>query len=352
MSYEAASTPSMEYLLSQITEDQLRNWRTIAELKGAVNPFVIDTSYVRNGLKYQLTNNRVPASIADAQSGHIRLFMDVETLAETWLRLDRFATQFEVPVETLQSMFEDWRPAVSVVRVPDALRSLDPRAVAVRDLDPDDYPAAALAALLSPCVLLTTNTRHFAPLGVRERSQGADAIVAAFNLRVGETQLQAVTMVPAAPVYAVGAATKWAYEKIGPAAWVALALVAAGGVMLYRKQTPERQEAIRRVVFDVAKVLADEYARASQVVVQSQETLGELAVPGPSVRSPESAVLRHLARSPVSMSAQQLSDVLRDGTVIPVESLRHFLHAHAATMFDEVRRGGFVLGRPSIALAA
>lgn len=352
MTYEIDSGPSIDRVVEHMTQQQLQTWIDIAELRGAAVSFVIDTSYVRNGLKYQLANGRVPASIADARSGHIRLFMEDETLIETRQRLSRFALQLAVPEELLHEMLEDWLANISIVRVPDALRSLDARAVAVQNLDPDDFPTAALAALLSPCVLLTTNTRHFAALGVRERSQGADAIVAAFNLRVGETQLQAVAMMPAVPIYTVGAVAKWGYEKIGPAVWVALALVVAGGVVLYRRQSPERQRAIRRAVVDVANVLADEYQRASQAVVESQEALGELVVPGPSIRSPESAVLRLLARSSISLSAQQISDALKDESDIPVESIRTFLKANVLGMFDEVRPGGFVLGRMPIARSA
>ena len=77
--------------------------------------------------------------------------MEYDTLTEAIARLPRFAGQFGVPVADMQRMFEqDWLPHVQVVKVPDELRQLDPRAAAVRAADPNDYAAASLAALLSP----------------------------------------------------------------------------------------------------------------------------------------------------------------------------------------------------------
>ncbi len=63
----------------------------------------------------------------------------------------------------------------------------------------DDFPAAALAALLSPCLLLTHNYKHFGALGVRTRGQGLDGVMAVVAINIGEVQLQAVIWVPALP---------------------------------------------------------------------------------------------------------------------------------------------------------
>jgi hypothetical protein len=191
---------------------------------------------------------------------------------------------------------------------------------------------------------LTTNVRDFAPLGVRDRSQGTDAVVAAFNLRVGETRLQTVVMLPAAPVYVFGASVKWASEKVGPAAWFALAAVVVGGVVLYRKQSQERKEQLRRTALAVVTVLGDEYARASRLIARSQEALGSLVVQAPNQRSDVATVLRKLALSADSMSARQLCDELGDEFHSDVESVRRFLREHSTTMFREVRYGSFVLG--------
>jgi hypothetical protein len=67
-------------------------------------------------------------------------------------------------------------------------------------------------------------------------------------------------------------------------------------------------------------------------------------VPRPEKRSTASAILRELARSPESLSVQQLADQLDASVRPPVADLRAYLRAND-TVFAQVRRGGFVLGR-------
>lgn len=249
------------------------------------------------------------------------------------------------PLATLQRMFtDDWLPLLSIVSLPDELRKIDGRAAAVRDLDPDDYPTAALAALLSPCILLTRNYRDFRPLDVRVPSQGVDAVFAAINITVGETHLQVVALVPATPVYAIGATTKWAADKVGPAAWFVLALLVVGGIVLYQRQPRERKERIKGVAAATGQFLLDEYTRAANDVQRAENQLGACVVPGPGERSVTSAVMRMLALADDSMSAQQLCDALDDSARPAVDPLRRFMHGNKTTVFREVRRGGFVLG--------
>ena len=124
--------------------------------------------------------------------------MEYETLIETGRKLPKFAKDLDVTTAELLRIFnEEWLPYITVVRLAPELRRLDQRAGEVRELDQDDYPAAALAALLSPCVLLTHNFKDFGPLGMTSWSQGIDAITASIDLHVGQLHLNAVVMVPA-----------------------------------------------------------------------------------------------------------------------------------------------------------
>lgn len=177
---------------------------------------VLDTSNVRTALHYQLAHGLPPASITTARDGSMRMFMEYETLVETQRKLPKIARQFGVPVAELTRILNEWLPFIRVVKLPPALRELDQRAVGVRSLDPDDYPAAALAALLSPCILLTGNHTDFGPLGVQTEKQGVEAVVAGIAVKAGESRFQASVMVPAAPVIAVSEITKWASGKVGP----------------------------------------------------------------------------------------------------------------------------------------
>ena len=211
-----AFQPDDARALAHVDPEQLRIWELHAELREGPVPIVVDTSGIRTGLHAQLANAQAPASLYLAQAGRARLFIELETLYEIYKKLPLFAEQLEVPQLQLTAMFnEHWLPWLRVVSVPPPIRDLDPRASAVRELDADDYPTAALAGLLSPCILLTHNYRHFRPLGVFMSRQSTKAIVAVADVRHGETRFQAVAMVPAVPVLAVGATAKWARQKIG-----------------------------------------------------------------------------------------------------------------------------------------
>jgi hypothetical protein len=308
-------------------------------------PAVLDTACVRTGLHYQLRNGSPPASVTMARDGEVRLFMEYDTLTETGKKLPKFARDLGVTVAELRRILNDeWLPHIQVVKLPLSLRQLDPRALSVRDSDTDDYPAAALAALLSPCILLTHNHNDFSALGMHTTSQGVDAVMAVIAINIGEMQVQAVLMVPALPIRLAADGVKWASERIGPAAWVILLLAAAGGIYWYRKQPPGRRERIKEIAGEIGTHFMKEYADATEVVQQARLKLRACLVPKPEQRSTASAILRELAAAPESLSAQQLADLL-DAPLRPrVADLRSYLRGNDA-LFAQVRRGGFELGR-------
>jgi hypothetical protein len=308
-------------------------------------PAVLDTDCVRTGLHYQLTKGAPPASVTTARDGMIRLFMEYDTLIETIARLPRFAGQLGVPVADLRRMLdEDWLPHIQVVTLPPELRQLDPRAAAVNDADANDYAAAALAALLSPCILLTRNRRHFAALGVHASTQGIDAVMAVIAIEAGEMRVQMALAVPAAPVRLAVAGGKWASERIGPVAvGVILLAAAAGGIWWYSRQPAERRERIKEGAGTAGKFYMAKYAAATGAVLQAQADLRGCLVPRPEQRSVTSAVLRELAVAPESLSAQQIADLLAPSVRPRVTDLRAFLRANDA-MFAQVRRGGYEFG--------
>lgn len=308
-------------------------------------PAVLDTDFVRTGLHYQLRNGIPPRSVRTAQRGSLRLFMEYDTLTETEARLPKFADQLGVPVADLRQVLnEDWLPHVDVVKLPASLRRADPRALQVRDRDIGDFPAGALAALLSPCLLLTCNYKHFGALGVRTRSQAVDGVMAMAAINIGEMQVQVIVMIPAAPAMAVGAAVTWASDRFGPVAWVILGVLIGGGFYWYRQQPPERRERVKQVAGEIGTHLLEEYGTAAGRVNRARMLLRACVVPSPQQRTPVSAIMRELALSPESLSAQQLADLLDPSVRPSVAGLRAFLRAHDTTVFAQVRRGGFVLG--------
>ncbi len=311
----AERVPSEEELASLLAEAADPSW---AGLSRRPLPAVLDTDFVRTGLHYQLSNGIPPKSVRTARDGLLRLFVEYDTLAETGEKLPKFAGQLGVPVADLRRVLnEDWLPYIDVVKLPGSLREADPRALQVRDDDAGDYPAAALATLLSPCLLLTHNYKHFGALGVHTPKQGVDGVMAVVAINVGEMRVHAVMMVPALPAQAVGAAFKWSYDRIGPATWVIPGVLIGGGIYWYCKQPPERRERIRHVVGEIGASYLQQYGAAAEVAYQSRLLLRACVVPRPEQRSTVSAILRELALAEESLSAQQLADLL-DPSVRPL----------------------------------
>jgi len=306
---------------------------------------VLDTDFIRDGLQNQLTWRIPPSTVRSARAGSLRLFMEYNTLTETSEKLPKFAGQLGVPVAELRRILnEDWLPHIEVVQLPSSLRAADPRALAVRDRDAADYPAAALAALLSPCLLLTRNYKHFGPLGVRTYDQGRDGVLAVAEIRVGETRVQAALMLPAVPLRAAGAGMKWACDRFGPGAWVVLAFLIGGGIYWYCRQPPERRDRVREVAGTIGTHLLDEYSQSADGVFRARLQLRACMVPRPEVRAPAAAIMRELALAPESLSAAQLAEQLEPAIRLRADRLREFLREHDGTVFDQVRRGGYVLG--------
>jgi hypothetical protein len=344
---EAAAVKAEQVLTQQQLLDLIDDAMDVSwvDLSHRPLPAVLDTDFVRTGLHYQVREGVPPRSVRTAQQGSLRLFMEYSTLTETGARLPKFADQLGVPVANLRLMFnEDWLPHIDVVKLPASLRQADPRALEVRDRDADDFPAAALAALLSPCLLLTCNYKHFGALGVHTRSQGVDGVMAVAAINVGEMQARAVIMVPAMPIMAGGAAVKWASNRFGLAAWVLVGAVVGGGIYWYRKQSPERREQVKQVAGQVGAHLLEEFGTAANMAHQARVLLRASVVPKPEQQTPAAAILRELALSSESLSAQQLAELLAPAVRPSVANLRAFLRAHDATVFEQVRRGGFVLG--------
>ena len=314
-------------------------------------PAVLDTDFVRTGLQDQLKKGMPPRTVRSAQAGSLRLFMEYDTLVETRRKLPKFAGQLGVSVDELRRILnQHWLPNIEVVQLPSGLRELDPRALRVRHGDRgrpgdvDDFPAAALAALLSPCLLLTHNYKHFGALGVRTRGQGLDGVMAVVAVNLGVVQLQAVIWLPALPFRVAGAAMKWANDKIGPMAWVLLGVVVAGGIYWYVKQPPERRDTIKKAASSMGTHIMEEYGKAAGEVYQGQLKLRACMVPKPEQRAPVSAILRHLALSPESLSAAQLAELLHPTLRPSVADIRAFLRKHDNAVVKQVRRGGYVLG--------
>lgn len=114
---------------------------------------------------------------------------------------------------------------------------------------------------------------------------------------------------------------------------------------MYRKQPLERRDDIKMIAGSIGSVLLEEAAKATAEIHEPRVQLHACVVPGPQNRTPEAAVMRELAISGESLSAQQLYELLDESVRPSVGRLRAFLRANDRTLVYQERQGGFVLGR-------
>lgn len=114
--------------------------------------------------------------------------------------------------------------------------------------------------------------------------------------------------------------------------------------LLDRQQPPERRDHIKDVAGEIGTHLLDSYQAAAAGVYQARLQLRACLVPRSAQRTPAAAILRELALAPESLSAAQLAELLDPALRPSVADLRVFLRAHDSTVFNQVRRDGFVLG--------
>jgi hypothetical protein len=74
----------------------MRRWKAISEIGKGPAPAVPDISCVQTGLHHQLEKGKVPATLWAEQTGRIRLFMERDTIHETWRKPPEFAQQLSV----------------------------------------------------------------------------------------------------------------------------------------------------------------------------------------------------------------------------------------------------------------
>jgi hypothetical protein len=309
---------------------------------------VLDTSAIRTGLQFQLRYGTPPFSLGQQARRELRIFMERETLDELVRKIKgKFAKDLGAePIELIEILNRDWLPHIRIVELPPDLRKLDSRALDVRALDADDYSAASLAALLSPCVLMTRDITDFAPLGMEGLQQGVEAVKSVVALRQAESRVTATAVVPAAPVVLTYAAIKALADRYGPIIWLIAGIGGVVGAAAYRGQPEERRQVIRARAGEVASSFLEMAAEAYAAADAAERAVADKIVRGPVDRSAESAVLRALALADGSLSAQQIIDSLAYGEPCPsVRRLRAWLHENKPLLVEEVRRGGFLLGR-------
>jgi hypothetical protein len=307
---------------------------------------VVDTSFLYTGLQAHLARGHPPRSLTLMRSNLVHAFMEGETLREMFRKIPEFAEQFHISGDALADLFiREWLPSINIVDLPDELKDLDTRSLVVRQRDQNDYAAASLAALLSPCILLTHDL-DFDALGVKNREQALFAICLIEDVSDGDAAVKAALMIPGVPLIAVGVGAKHAYDRFGPVAIGVVGLIVAGGILLYFKQPPDRRNAIKGGTGKVFRALAEMHGEAVATAEQVRRELRQNLVPPALDPPPFVTIFRTLATTPTSLSAQQLHVELETKYIFDVRELRAYLHGNKDCLFFEERRGGFRLGLP------
>lgn len=335
--------PRLEELFSNIDLDALEVSAQTQRLLAPPLLAVLDTSFVFTALQSQLRNSGAPPlSLRAAQQGGIRLFIAGETLTETFDKLDEFADALGTTCQRLEAfLIEDWAPSITVVDV--AGVAPEGRAALVAERDASDRPAAVLAALLSPCILLA-HDRDFEPLGIPGRGEPVLAVQATLVVNDTTVRVQAVVMTPALPVAGVVGGVRWIGNRTGLPPLLVGAALAGGGYLLYTRMAPERRATARQVLADVGTMFLEEAVRAYGEQQQALSALEGLVVPLERPRTVKAVVLRELARADEPLSAQQLWERLDPMTRPALTAVRATLRAHWAA--ELVGRGIWMLGLP------
>jgi predicted nucleic acid-binding protein len=137
-------------------------------------PVVVDACVLLRNIGYTLRKGWNGALVESASTSYtlssgVVLFATKQVLEEVEEHLPRITRDAQASVDAaFQVWNEVFLPRLRVVDLEEGLVS-DPRVEAVRTLDLDDAPTAALAVALAPCILLTDNRKHFMPLGLPDQ---------------------------------------------------------------------------------------------------------------------------------------------------------------------------------------
>jgi hypothetical protein len=260
--------------------------------------------------------------------GEVRLFMAEETFEElVEKKLPKFATQLGTTTAVLENFLgRCWLDWLNLVELP--TESVDPRVAAVVARDSSDRPAACLASLLAPCVLLTNDQDFEALVGAIQSLRHVVVIRAAAALGGATLQLQTIAMLPTLPVTGAAKGTRWVANRIGVSPWILGGIIVLLVVWGYRRQDGETRAVIRKTAAEVGNQYLKSLGDAQAKVTLARTTLNKRLVLPSGPRTPEQIVLRELALIDGAASAQKLWERLDAESRPGVNAVRALLRSH------------------------
>ncbi len=314
-------------------------------------PIVVDADVLHRNVDYCLRTGWMPRLLDSASHGYtlltgVVLFATARVKEELERQLDEIAIRRGVPREDVVRVWnETFLPRIRFVEIHETAVE-DPRVGQVRALHDADAPTAALAVMLSPCVVLTDNRRHFAPLGIPDTHTDRIAVHAR-ELSRYYGSANAMTMVPVLTGSMAIEGSKKVISTVGRDASILIALLLIGAAVVIWRSEPGGQ--IRASAKKLAREVGPPLAQAATRALVLSEEMSALAIDPPA--PPDSAarfLAKILATRQTILSTDEIARRLNEhgyrftGTGAHATRVRGWLTAQPC--FCEAQRGHWTFG--------
>jgi hypothetical protein len=223
-------------------------------------PIVVDADVLHRNVDYCLRKGWVSSLLGSASMHYslitgVALFATARVQDEVERQLDEIAARREVAREDVIRVWNEiFLPRVRFVEIgEDDIK--DPRIEEVRALHDADAATAALAVTLAPCIVLTDNRKHFAPLGLPNTH--ADRIALdAHELSHYYGSANAMAMVPTFTGTMAMEGSKKVISAIGREGALLIALVMIGAAVVLWRSEPGGQlrESAKKLAREIGKL--------------------------------------------------------------------------------------------------
>ena len=314
-------------------------------------PIVVDADVLHRNIDYCLRKGWNP-SLLDSASTDYTLFTGVVLFAtarvqeEVESQLEEIAARREVAREDVVGVWNEvFLPRVRFVEISESDVE-DPRIEEVRTLHDADAATAALAVLLAPCIVLTDNRKHFAPLGLRDTPTDTIALDA-HELSRYYRSANLMMIVPTITGAMAIEGSKKIVSMIGREATALIALVLLGAAVVLWRSEPDGQ--LRQSAKHLAHGIGPPLTVAATRALDLTDQMSVLAIEPPS--SPDSALrftAKILSTRQTVITTADISRRLRErdyrftGPQAQATQARRWLLAQAC--FVEQRRGHWTIG--------
>lgn len=238
------------------------------------------------------------------------MFATSRVQQEVQRQLVEIAERRDVPLSEVRALWQRvFLPRIRFVEISE--RDIkDPRVDQVQALHDADAPTAALAVLLAPCVLLTDNRKHFAPLRIADTRTDLIAVNAR-ELAGYYGGLNAMALVPTVTGAMAIEGSKRAVSMIGrDATFVVVLLLLGAGVVLLLS---ERGQRMREGATKVAREIGPPLAQAATRALELTEEMSAIAIDPPTGRdSALRLIAKLLATRQTVLSTNEISARLLD----------------------------------------